>query len=271
MFNTGLMNVAQEKYFYELKKLSSEDIYFLKNFVESISSGVIRDANYHWIDLFSFVHRFDDSVQKNGTITDELKENINELVKNLNENSHAFIEAQSKIYLDKLLNKDSSFYKSEKDRGKFLVFLVSQYTRTKKMKEEIINNAGAIKNINIENCIGVLSHIVTTTIAFNLLISPEYRTITFLENNTDLEFITSDQPIINLQVLDTPAGQPPKRLEFYYPISPELGILLSDEIDANSSNLTKEQVEEYNQSIVAFSFEQIFSSSKELLEKYSSQ
>lgn len=268
IFNTGLMNIAQEKYFYEIKKLSKNDILFLQNFVGSISTGIIREANLKWVDLFSFVHRFEELVKQDGSLTKELEKNINELVKNLNEDSHAFIETQSIDYLEKLLKKDSSFFENDEDRGKFLVYLVAQYVRTKSMRERLLNNAGATKDINVENCIGALSHIVTTTIAFNMFASPEFRTITFLENDSGVEFITSDQPIINIQAYNTPADKAPEKLEFYYPISPSLAILLSQDVKDSSIKLSEKKVEDYNQKLISFSLEQIFSSSEELLQRY---
>ncbi len=268
IFNTGLMNIAQEKYFYEIKKLSKNDILFLQNFVESISSGIIREANLKWVDLFSFVHRFEKMVKKEGSLTEKLEENINQLVKNLNEDSHNFIENQSIDYIEKLLEKDSSFFENEEDRGKFLVYLVAQYLRTKSMRERLLNNAGSTKSINVENCIGALIHISTTTIAFNMFASPDFRTITFLENNTDLEFLTSDQPIINIQAHNTPTNQAPEKLEFYYPISPKLAILVSQDVKDSSIELSEEDVEDYNQKLISFSLEQIFSSSEELLKRY---
>jgi hypothetical protein len=262
------MNIAQEKYFYEIKKLSKNDILFLQNFVESISTGIIREANLKWVDLFSFIHRFEEMVKKEGALTEKLEENINQLVKNLNEDSHNFIENRSIDYIEKLLEKDSSFFENDEDRGKFLVYLVAQYLRTKSMRERLLNNAGSTKSINVENCIGALSHISTTTIAFNMFASPDFRTITFLENNTDLEFLTSDQPIINIHAYDTPTNQAPEKLAFYYPISPKLAILVSQDVKDSSIELSEEDVEDYNQKLISFSLEQIFSSSEELLKKY---
>lgn len=263
------MSIAQEKYFYEIKKLSKNDILFLQNFVESISTGIIREANLKWIDLFSFIHRFEEMVKKEGTLTEKLEENINQLVKNLNEDSHAFIENQSIDYVEKLLEKDSSFFENDEDRGKFLVYLVAQYLRTKSMRERLLNNSGSTKSISVENCIGALSHIATTTIAFNMFASPDFRTITFLENDTDLEFITSDQPVINIQAYDIPTDEAPEKLEFYYPISPSLAILLSQDVKDSSIKLSEEDVNNYNQKLISFSLEQMFSSSEELLKRYS--
>jgi hypothetical protein len=57
-------------------------------------------------------------------------------------------------------------------------------------------------------------------------------------------------------------------LEFYHPLTPNLGLLLTkndDNVNGEEIKLTSEEVEEYNKLIMKASHEQLFSARKELL------
>ncbi|NOS75740.1 MAG: DUF4238 domain-containing protein [Methyloglobulus sp.] len=89
-----------------------------------------------------------------------------------------------------------------------------------------------------------------------------------LKNNTSVEFITSDQPVINTYAIGFNETEAPEELELYYPVSPKLAILITNNIEIRNSNIVVpniNQVKNYNRMIIQQSHSQIFTSSKEAL------
>lgn len=70
-------------------------------------------------------------------------------------------------------------------------------------------------------------------------------------NETDIPFITSDQPVINLCANYKQLGEGTKELVFYYPISPNT---INDENSQDKIMLNIEKVDEYNNAIVNASY-----------------
>ena len=108
----------------------------------------------------------------------------------------------------------------------FLQFLLTQYFRTEKHYHEIderirslpINANQHIKK-NILMAIG--SHILSLNVALVCLSDKNH--IVFLQNCGKLNFITSDQPIINTLADKISNGE--TQIELYYPLSPKLALL----------------------------------------------
>ena len=143
----------------------------------------------------------------------------------------------------------------------FLHYLLTQYTRTEKSLDRLraswIEICTKIKNendvtLNPENMLILNTHL-TPHILSRILIENKFR-IVFLENITELGFITSDNPVINIHAHD---GEKAKGLEYYFPLSPNSAIILSKEPCyqfKKSLQLTKEQVLYYNRLIEAHAY-----------------
>ena len=83
-----------------------------------------------------------------------------------------------------------------------------------------------------------------------------------LNNKTNISFITGDQPVIN--IAERKKNDKIKKLIFYYPISPKIAILVSNNFHKNENvDITENnQVKQYNKSIVQESLEQIYGNQK---------
>ncbi|MBY2905730.1 DUF4238 domain-containing protein [Rhizobium leguminosarum] len=82
----------------------------------------------------------------------------------------------------------------------------------------------------------------------------EYR-IGFLRNKSDVSFITSDQPVINL--LSTTDAE----VDFYYPLKPDLAMIYTANLDrygGEDAEIGRLSVESYNHRIFAKSDSQIY-------------
>jgi hypothetical protein len=91
-----------------------------------------------------------------------------------------------------------------------------------------------------------------------------------IENNTKNDFITGDQPVINIFSLSTIKDEPVENIAFYYPISPKLAVFVIEKNRFEGMTIlsvTEQEVDSYNEAIIQCSFEQVFSLKRGTLEQ----
>lgn len=171
-------------------------------------------------------------------------------------------------YINLIKNGEIDFYNSDHDNIAFNRFICIQYMRTKKMKENMIKQSKQFGLFNMEKSWGIIRHIFATNIGAALYLERSKYHIVLLNNRTKMEYITGDQPVINTFSFSVPDNIPPEDIEFYYPLSPVLAILITKKESLNNiykANLTFDEVQHYNNMIIAQSHEQIYSSMEESL------
>ena len=173
------------------------------------------------------------------------------------EDFHNIVEEKFKGILAKICEKDLSFLKNDEERGNFSFYIGCQYTRTNKMRENLINAPIQIpQNIDKENIAKVLSLIFSDLIG-NWVFSKSK--VSLLINNTDSNFITGDQPIINTQVeISNQFKQVLNKMELFFPITPKLALYISNDLRGDQF-LDKNEVAIFNEMILQHSNEQVYS------------
>jgi hypothetical protein len=121
-------------------------------------------------------------------------------------------------------------------------------------------------NIDPENLTFHVFWVFQSLMAFNL--KKRDVLLSLLFNKTDLPFVTSNQPIINLNADYQKLEAMAEDLLFYYPISPHTAILLNDYTLPQKVRLTENQVEICNRAIIRASHEFVFANSKPFLTYY---
>ncbi len=272
IFFSNLMGVAQEKYFYELQNLTEDEVSLINRLAINTSPESMRESHLDFLNKYLLVFNVEKTL-KNKIIPIKQKDfdkTMNMMKKNFEEDYHAHIEGIGHKYLDLIKNQNIEFYYNEdsEDRIAFLFFINLQYMRTKKRRNSIINEFKN-DNINMRKLWPIMAHIFSTNIALSLHIDKEFKLV-LLKNETGIKFITGDQPLINTYGIQDKKLLEHDELEFYYPISPKLAILITKkikgikEIDITDSKI----IEDYNQMINNLKEEQIFAENKEELEKY---
>ncbi|PKM75380.1 MAG: hypothetical protein CVU92_01670 [Firmicutes bacterium HGW-Firmicutes-17] len=303
-FKTTTMNVGQERDFYRIKPLNIHEIKFLELFLPEMSQES-KKAFFDHIDHYLMPLKYQTLVQKikqefelkfDRSIPEKIKNQISQLeefvdvmINNAEEDYYSDIEGDAIVWIDLLKMGDSSFYyKNDVEKNDFfddnnfdfLFSICTQYFRTKAIKERWISNAGFILNelrsknakfnecnINLEN---ITHHYFWyTKNACAYLLHKNNSHLTVLINETDIPFITSDQPVINLKADYQNLSEVSTELVFFYPISPNIAIAVNDDNIEKRLLITNEQVDEYNSAIIASSFQNIFSSSEDIFERYS--
>jgi hypothetical protein len=264
-------DVAVKSHFYRLLDIGDIELAFLhKAFVDE-KNPLIADLNRNWIALLTFVQDVK-SMYKKSNIPVEIANEINELEHNLVENIHTDIENSGIKFLQKLREKDTSFFIDSDEALEFIHYLLTQYFRTKKQRDNIskIDTQGKLDFSKIFN---ILAPIFTTTIGMGIYSDRDNWELLGLENVSTTEFITSDQPIINLYanyLTENEEQLNNDQLEFYYPISPTFSVVfkLKDKKFTNYDLIDDQFVSFLNQKIYDASHEQVFASCKDTLSKY---
>ena len=132
-----------------------------------------------------------------------------------------------------------------------MIYLCIQYTRTNHMHNRLLKESSIIKVLP-EGSLKIIAIFFAITLAANLVINYKLS-ISILNNLSDVEFITTDQPIINKEN---------ERIQFYYPISPSVALLISPS-DTSLRNeykiQSKDEIMRYNQLLLKSKPEFIFS------------
>lgn len=271
IFNTNLMNIGQERDFYKIKKLDYDDINFIRRIIQKNPNDHLQEVNMGWLKIFTSIFELEDSLNESKLDKESINSLIDVATNNLEEELHSIIEVSSIKYISSILDEDISFFNTGEGRSDFLYYLCVQYIRTNKIKVNILKNVDGMGKVNIDNTWNILSHVFATNMGWGLMSDKSYN-ISLLKNESDIEFITGDQPVVNTFATGLLFGSPPEKLEFYYPVSPILAVMISKNYNDSSTKtvcLSKEKVTMYNQHIFEQSHSQVYASKSETLSQYS--
>lgn len=262
--NPNIKSIATSRYFYRINRISDIE----KDFIQKLLIDIISDKTpelkkvcQDWLDLFVMSNKLN-ILRGDST---EFDESLELFQKCIMEKIHMETENIGSKYLNKLKNKEIEFYNNEDDKMDFNIFIANQYTRTRVMKERLKENLKDT-DINMENCFLPISIISATTLGFSLF-KDEFQ-IQLLENNANIPFITGESPVVNIKA-DYNNDNEPKELELYYPITPQIAILLTrNKINKQLRKVESEEVNLYNEKIFQATNNQLYSCDEESLKKY---
>ena len=210
---TSLMNIAQERFFYEIQPLSDSELIAAQNFINQFPAFV-RPYAANYLSAHTIVSK--------KLMTDDEK---HEFAKNFYEKEYTRMEQ----YGYNLLNcKNVEDLKQIENLDQCIFYLCVQYGRTKKMR---MNGVIGLKERPLDSLLYDKLFPLTTIISAailgcNLYLSPTTQ-YTFIKNETGIPFLTSDQPAINLVNDDLDEDGHVKDFELYYPTSPSTAIMVS--------------------------------------------
>ncbi|AEF82942.1 DUF4238 domain-containing protein [Leadbettera azotonutricia] len=261
----GTKGFASENYFYKLQMLTIDDIQFIKKIFFNDMNKIILEVDKQWLARFLWANEI---ISIKDKIEDSnILEEIDKLIKEFNEDIHTDIENNSIKYLNFLYKKDISFYNTDQGNIDFNIFLSEQYFRTKPMKEIMMKTHIEIKNVNYENCWNLVSHILAINLAATLSMQRNHFKCVLLNNNTDIPFLTSDQPVVNIAADKNNLRKLTiNEFEFYYPITPNLALLICLKENflgtGNILDLEEINVKNYNAKMISQCGGILFSNSK---------
>lgn len=258
-FPVSLMKIAKENCFYGVKELSQQERNLIYEMTVRNKTGVQRDINESWLNLYCAPFDFVDKLTALGCPvlghTDRIEVVKEQEFRNWNieyiEKIHAQIETTGMPYITSLRQNSLDFWKDEAERDKFSFFLCNQYFRTKKIRDNIIaafemgkRQFGYFTDIRPENMWIPLSLIFASTVGAH--IAHNYSAVLLQADNTC--FIVGDQPVINthstFDMMTTPTD-----VELFYPVTPHSALLLTTDPKYASGQILKisdDEVHKYN-------------------------
>ncbi len=295
IFRSGLMGVAQQNYFYEFKVLTevekmmaiilSHSRYNVLNHADPYS--IIRE-----IEKINTAEKYESS-NKNSNYSHQY---FTDLRRQLGENMQSKYEEVGQEFINLLLDEDISFYNTDDGRIGFVYFFIMQYIRTKSMRESL-NNTFSDLSGDLDRLVGLLDEISKKAHMHDILFDKEkaekelkdldsnldfnnvvpfitYTTVdelvyAFTQKNTmklyiikshpEIKFITGDQPAINIHSPSPNDKKEVDDLEFYYPLSPDIAVILNfPDHQEWPKNLSKQQTMELNKKIYQAAHLQVY-------------
>lgn len=132
------------------------------------------------------------------------------------------------------------------------------------MQEALLSaaNAKPVLKDTTSRTINIISMIAASAIAIQMSLLYDKCLFQMLINDTDTSFITGDQPVINIKSdnINEKTGYA-NSVEFYYPISPKIALLIDPEFGAfrcEKTSVTGDEVKGYNALMFANSHEQVY-------------
>jgi hypothetical protein len=262
---SGLTVVGGENDFYQLKELAVPDIDCLKLFIDGLPERG-REGHRELLEMYTRPTRLKRYLEERGLQNPEATQQLDVLIANLNENYHAAIEKNFWPYLESIKARDFSFYEDPQQASEFFHGLYVQYLRTKAVKERACQKENVLFD-DVGRVWDVMSHILAVEAGASFFARRREFRILVLDNDTDVPFITSDQPIINRL---TPGGDwsVPERMELYYPLSPSQAMLYLEKttrVGGISTNVSIDEAHGCNMMMLKHSAFRVFSNSEEYL------
>lgn len=189
----------------------------------------------------------------------KIEQKVQYIERSIVELYHGAIEHEGAPLLARLRARDATFWDNEKDACAFAAFIATQYLRTARMRDAVINISRP-PSVNLDRVWPILHHFKTTETGAALHEARgRYRAI-ILENATPIHFITGDQPVINLNPTNTD-------LKLYYPITPTCALLLTADPFDQPRSVSILDAEWLNREIHRWSLDQLYGVDLDYLER----
>lgn len=267
--------IAKEREFYKLKDVTPYEKEIIEElFIKKFHNEEVQEINRNWIRMFTKVFEIRQLLSSRGITNEVIDLKCEVIITNLEEEHHTNLELAALPYL-KSLRESGQLPSMEEGESlvDFILFLTTQYFRTKKIKMNVLRSASEISSElaqNVEKIWNISSHILATNTAYSIFMKQcKWR---ILVNKGKIPFITGDQPAINTFADYSTHSIDNNGFELYYPLSPSKALLISQEkslSDPTSLEMIEvDQVEvtKYNMLILAAAEEQVFSNNSELLD-----
>lgn len=283
-FNS-VKGLSKEEGYNNIKALDAEDIQFLKNW-PTHDSELLKQFHIRQIAHFehaSFLMNCHIG-QEGQPEYEELRRISRETEANVFEETHTIIESLARPILDSLISGDASCLESSKNTTNFCNFLAHQLMRTRKVRDLVMAEQNKIqpKNSVEENYIRLfkknwwlISFLNGSSFGYGLVLGLNQSYRTFITNNTNTPFITSDCPVINIHESGsrkTPL-MPPAGMELYYPISPKYAYIIgdTDKYARLSHQINEDEVRDLNLAMVSNAYLTIYANSEKAIKEAKSR
>lgn len=267
-FSTNTINIAQRRDFYRLKEMTARDLEYVDRLIIQPSAPHLQKIAKGWIPHFTELFEIRRTYESGDLNLPEFESALDTSINNLEEDMHADIEIRGLPILVALRNGDASILDDPQQFVHFCWFVSTQYMRTPKLKARAVASMSSIRDFDVDASWGLIRTIFSANIGASLNDRRATLRIEFLDAWPDTEFITADQPLVNTCAVGLPDNVGPDKLEYYYPLSPRLAVLLDFDHESPGTgrrSLTPDEVADYNQMLIDEAVEQIYAANEAIL------
>ena len=265
IFRSNVSNVGVERDFHKLPALTSADIRGILWLFDNTMRPIAKRVRETFLTAFGFPGWLLSNPPPHLAGNTEYEAQLRRQIINAEEDWHAALENRMTPIIASLRRRDASVYTDDKECISFLHFLCLQQLRTKGVRDKIAARTNEVSGFSVARCWNILRHIFAVNAGINLYLDRKKRPLWLLENNTEIPFITGDQPVINLFPSST-SDKPPELFALYYPLSPSTALVI-DEVEHRcgytSGTISVEQVRTLNSRIREESYRQVFGNSRQ--------
>lgn len=264
----SVRGLGRENHFYKVGVITDNDLKLMDLWLEDCSSEL---RSLH-LQMIGIVRRIQKMSSKLNEVTDI---NLDDLIaSNLFENYISMQENNTVDILQKLREGDLTCLDDKGVRWNFSYYLGYQFSRTKRMRDVLLYST---VNGPFDDPVRDLWHdfytrhwwficsFIGTNISKDIALNKKSK-IKLLDNKSGIPFITSDQPVINLN----PEGKDGTDIDYYYPISDTKALLIlnSGIVDFDESIDDVSDVMFLNDKVAGYAGDTIFSVESDSINKH---
>lgn len=255
----SVRGIAVDDYFYRTTALKKRHVDVIKGFSKQSPDHLQKQHMSYLNDFLQMQHL--ETIYRASDIQDQEAEALlNASQCNLMENLHSSHEDAALKVLTALANEQLEILEDNQHMIDFMIFLGHQIVRTKAYRDEVLRRLHRRSDLEVEVADAVahswwfLSYMFGMNIGFSLFSSRHDSRHALLVNDTNIPFITSDHPVVNVHacVSETELSVP-EHADFYYPISPRIAYIIcdSERFAPGKENVNEAIVNEFNSKVAA--------------------
>lgn len=268
IFGTSTAAVASETFFYRVSRLTTEDTRYIELLIARNSFTLMRDHHRSTLQMFQLPFKLKD-LMADANLTPQARAKLNfemeKSEKTIGEHWHASIENRAADLTDELKQSRCDFFGDSAKALRFCHYIGHQLFRTPKLKALTASMDNPFPNLDLKRTWFIESNIYADNISASIFVERESHKFEFLHNYSMSNFITGDQPVVNIN------DHTQVDLKLFYPLGPNLGIVLHKDDQKPQGQIRKIDADEanaLNRVVQERSFDQIYSTSKAQLQEF---
>lgn len=251
--------IAVDDYFYRLTTLTKKHVEVIKGFSKQ-SPDHLQKQHMSYLSDFLHMQHLETLYHASGIQDQDAEALLHASKCNWMENLHSSHENSALKVLTALADEQLEVLQDKDHMIEFMSFLGQQIVRTKAYRDEVLRRLGRCNDLEVEVADAVahswwfLSYMFGMNIGFSFYSFRHDSRHALLINDTDISFITSDHPVVNVHpcVSETELSVP-EYADFFYPISPRVAYIIcdSERFTSGKHNVDEAIVNEFNSKVAA--------------------
>ncbi|WP_041456786.1 DUF4238 domain-containing protein [Pantoea vagans] len=268
----SVRGLGLEKDFYKMGILKESDKELIALFTNK-SNETLKELHWHFVNKIFEIQKMASALSP--SIDLKFGINLQDIIQSNTFENYLSEQESNAIKILSELKKGNLLSLNDKEKYyNFCYFLGHQFSRTQKMKQLFILSLDKIPTqTHIRDRLRdfynrnwwFMCSFMATNISYDMSLNSS-RKVILLENKSNMDFITSDQPVINLNS----EGSEGEFVDYYYPLSTSKALLIntSGVKYFPSHHLSDDEVHILNVKVARASCKTIFSRNKETIKLY---